>query len=218
VAPICQSEYRPIAPEASSQAWESLRPTERNRTEAAASYYRARYYEAQSGRFISEDPINFKSGTNFYLYSRQSPANYGDPFGLYTVQIGGSLSGNVPIAGPLGLGGTVFGGIAFDGHRFAWYWGGGLGPGLGSGISGGVTIGGSNARTVCDLRGLFVDVSGSYGEGVGGGVEGYAGKDSSGHKVVGGNVIIGGGVGASGTLQPTYTWVRPIGSKCGCTN
>jgi RHS repeat-associated protein len=31
-------------------------------------YYRARYYDATVGRFLSEDPIEFLAGVNFYTY------------------------------------------------------------------------------------------------------------------------------------------------------
>jgi RHS repeat-associated protein len=49
----------------------------------AASYYRARYYDALAGRFVSEDPIGFAgSGPNFYAYVENDPANHRDPFGL----------------------------------------------------------------------------------------------------------------------------------------
>jgi RHS repeat-associated protein len=47
-------------------------------------YYRARYYDATLGRFISEDPMWFRDGTNLYAYAHNSPANLTDPFGLYT--------------------------------------------------------------------------------------------------------------------------------------
>jgi len=46
-------------------------------------YYRARWYDPQQGRFISEDPIGFDGGdTNFYSYVWQNPLNYRDPLGL----------------------------------------------------------------------------------------------------------------------------------------
>jgi RHS repeat-associated protein len=45
-------------------------------------YYRARYYDPQAGRFLSEDPIGFNGGTNFYRYVRNAPVNLVDPFGL----------------------------------------------------------------------------------------------------------------------------------------
>jgi len=46
-------------------------------------YYRARYYDPQIQRFISEDPIGFMSGDfNFYRYVGNSPVNFGDPSGL----------------------------------------------------------------------------------------------------------------------------------------
>jgi RHS repeat-associated protein len=52
--------------------------------ETGLDYYRARYYDAGNGRFISEDPIGFDGGdTNLTRYTRNSPINYTDPSGLY---------------------------------------------------------------------------------------------------------------------------------------
>ena len=84
---------------------------------------RARYYDPSVGRFLREDPLKFTGGINFYVYSLQDPVNFGDPFGFWTVQIGGSFGGNVPIWGPVGIGGSVFGGLAYDGNHWPWYWG-----------------------------------------------------------------------------------------------
>ena len=47
-------------------------------------YYRARYYSPELQRFISEDPIKFKGGINFYRYVRNNPLNRIDPLGLLT--------------------------------------------------------------------------------------------------------------------------------------
>lgn len=44
-------------------------------------YNRARYYDPQVGRFISEDPIGFRAGTNFYAYTRNDAPNLKDPTG-----------------------------------------------------------------------------------------------------------------------------------------
>lgn len=49
---------------------------------ASASYYRARYYDPNAGRFLSEDPIGFAGGSNFYSYVGGSPTNLTDPSGL----------------------------------------------------------------------------------------------------------------------------------------
>ena len=46
------------------------------------SYYRARYYDQNPGRFISEDPFDFAGGINFYAYSQNNPILVTDPFGL----------------------------------------------------------------------------------------------------------------------------------------
>jgi RHS repeat-associated protein len=46
-------------------------------------FYRARYYAASAGRFISEDPIGWESGqTNNYGYVGGNPLTYRDPKGL----------------------------------------------------------------------------------------------------------------------------------------
>jgi len=45
-------------------------------------YFRARYYDSEIGRFITEDPIGFASGdTNFYAYVGNNPVNFNDPMG-----------------------------------------------------------------------------------------------------------------------------------------
>jgi RHS repeat-associated protein len=50
-------------------------------TETGLYYYRARYYDQTVGRFISEDPVRFKAGTNFYRYVENNPARFTDPTG-----------------------------------------------------------------------------------------------------------------------------------------
>ncbi len=51
-------------------------------TEADNLYYmRARYYDAEVGRFIKEDPIGFAGGLNLYAYVGGNPVNVIDPSG-----------------------------------------------------------------------------------------------------------------------------------------
>jgi RHS repeat-associated protein len=45
-------------------------------------YYRARYYSPQLGRFISQDPIGFNGGLNWYAYADGNPISEVDPTGL----------------------------------------------------------------------------------------------------------------------------------------
>lgn len=44
-------------------------------------YYRARWYDPQVGRFVSEDPIGFEGGINLYSYTTNNPVNFIDPLG-----------------------------------------------------------------------------------------------------------------------------------------
>ena len=51
--------------------------------DAGLYYYRARWYDAKTGRFISEDPAGFRAGdTNLFRYVGNSSVNGTDPTGL----------------------------------------------------------------------------------------------------------------------------------------
>src|SRR5690554_3157759 len=48
-------------------------------------YYNARWYDADIGRFISEDPAADPNNPNLYVYGRNNPLRFVDPTGLTTV-------------------------------------------------------------------------------------------------------------------------------------
>ena len=50
-------------------------------------YYRARWYDAKVGRFLSEDPIGFGGGVNQFRYVGNNPLNAVDPSGLYNEDV-----------------------------------------------------------------------------------------------------------------------------------
>src|SRR5260370_27697887 len=43
--------------------------------------YRVRYYDQTVGRFVSEDPIGFRGGIDFYAYVLENPPNLTYPKG-----------------------------------------------------------------------------------------------------------------------------------------
>ena len=51
--------------------------------ETGLYYYRARFYDSEVGRFVSEDPIGFEGGINAYAYVENNPAVWIDPSGLH---------------------------------------------------------------------------------------------------------------------------------------
>jgi len=75
--------------------------------------YRARYYDPQIGRFISEDPIRFRGGIDFYEYVFNNPPLWTDPRGLQVqmctkfwhphtfICVDGDCSGKYPSGNPI---------------------------------------------------------------------------------------------------------------------
>jgi RHS repeat-associated protein len=59
--------------------------------ETGLRYYRARYYDPQTGPFLSEDAIGFGGGIDFYSFVSNSSPNLVDPLGL---------TGTGTVAGP----------------------------------------------------------------------------------------------------------------------
>jgi RHS repeat-associated protein len=73
-------------------------------SETGLYYYRARYYDPNIARFLSEDPIGLDGGINFYGFVKNTPINYTDPSGkgpeiaLPLLGIGG-----IPVAGQVAI-------------------------------------------------------------------------------------------------------------------
>jgi RHS repeat-associated protein len=132
--------------------------------ETGLHYNYFRYYNPQTGRYITPDPIGLEGGINLFIYVQNSPINYIDPLGLWTVAIGVSGTGG---AG-MGASGTVM--IAFDGHgNIGFIESGGGGGYAGVGGSAGGIIQVTNADSIYDLRGFSAQtgISFSWGPSVG---------------------------------------------------
>ncbi len=60
-------------------------------------YYRSRYYDPLTGRFMTRDPLGFAAGdVNLYRYVGNNPVSYVDPFGLFGegLRAGGDYPGH----------------------------------------------------------------------------------------------------------------------------
>lgn len=80
--------YEPFgrATVAGSAGSNSVTFTGREADLADLMFYRARFYNPQFGRFLSEDPIEFSSGTvNLYEYAFDNPTGYTDPLGTQNI-------------------------------------------------------------------------------------------------------------------------------------
>jgi RHS repeat-associated protein len=53
--------------------------------ETGLHYNYFRYYNPQTGRYISPDPIGLEGGINLFVYVRGNPLRWIDPFGLYEI-------------------------------------------------------------------------------------------------------------------------------------
>jgi RHS repeat-associated protein len=53
-------------------------------------YMRNRWYDPQTGRFLTQDPIGLAGGVNLYSYAGNNPVNFSDAFGLQDCEKGAS--------------------------------------------------------------------------------------------------------------------------------
>jgi RHS repeat-associated protein len=58
------------------------------------TFLRNRWYDAQSGRFLTQDPIGLAGGVNLYAYAGNNPVSFSDPYGLRadSLKVNGSMS------------------------------------------------------------------------------------------------------------------------------
>jgi len=110
---VAQYSYAPFGSLSASGATtsNSYTYTGRESDGLGINYYRARYYNPTTGRFLSEDPLGFAgSGTNFYAYAGNNPISFRDPSGKCL---------------PTALAGAAIGGGAYVlSHRKDFTWGG----------------------------------------------------------------------------------------------
>jgi RHS repeat-associated protein len=102
-------------------------------------YFRARYYEPSTQRFISEDPLQFASGSpNFYSYVGGNPLTYRDPTGAlrWPDYINLNVSISPPIPPFFGIWGVQ---LNFSLDRYGNIYGG-IGPQAGKSLT---VVGGS---------------------------------------------------------------------------
>ncbi|HRB80763.1 MAG TPA: RHS repeat-associated core domain-containing protein [Nitrospira sp.] len=74
-------------------------------SESGLYYYRARYYDATTGRFSQRDPIGRAGGINYYEYALGNPVRHFDPYGLKS---------EIVIWAPVGIGQSSFGHVSTD--------------------------------------------------------------------------------------------------------
>ena len=79
--------------------------------------FRARWYDPETGRWLSKDPIGISGGLNQYVAFGNNPVNFRDPLGLWQVTIGGGYG--------------YAGRVTFGKNNGRWNIGGGFGYGIG---------------------------------------------------------------------------------------
>ncbi|RJP64387.1 MAG: RHS repeat-associated core domain-containing protein, partial [Candidatus Abyssobacteria bacterium SURF_17] len=65
-------------------------------------YYRARWYDPQLGRFMTQDPIGLLGGPNLYAYVGGNPLNWRDPYGLCIEKAIDWMMNEFVVPGPYG--------------------------------------------------------------------------------------------------------------------
>jgi RHS repeat-associated protein len=165
--------------------------------------FRARDYDAETGRWTAKDPVRFSGGdTNLYSYAHQDPVNFVDPTGLWTLQFGGEAGGSLIAA--FGLGG----GVVIDGEGNVGIYAThkeGVNTVLAPSISAGFGLSLSlDSDTIMDAAGTSTEVSISVGAGPQV-CTGYSQGDNSSF-----NLGIGLGAGIEAFVGKSHTSVQHI--------
>ena len=201
---------------------------------STSSYYRARYYDAQAGRFLSEDPINFRAGVNFYRHVYNNPVRLRDPKGKDPIVgatvgailggvyggIGAAIDQNASLGDILaGIGaGALTGGVI-----------GALDPTLGIGTVVAITALGDLGGQIASGHGWHkckpINLGSTLGAAAGGalgawggglllgGAEGWIATGAK-TAITSGPGVFTPGIGAN--LSPLEISAMPFGSGCGC--
>ena len=168
-------------------------------------FYRARYYSPQFGRFVSEDPIGFRGGTDLYQYTNDNPVDFRDPLGRDTIQVGIGVQGTIGIVGLTGSAG-----VSVDsGGGVAIVLTGGFGAGTGLGGSVGAQVGGSTAANNGDLGDGYASTGVEGGTLLGGSADIWGGNSPDG-PVLGGTATYGLAGGGGSFAGGTDTVVIPL--------
>ena len=76
--------------------------------DTALYYFRARWYEPETGRWLSPDPIGISGGLNLYAFCGNDPVNYIDPEGnihfLISAGIGALVNGAIDVIAQVSTG------------------------------------------------------------------------------------------------------------------
>jgi RHS repeat-associated protein len=199
-----------------------------------ASYYRARYYDPQAGRFLASDPILFSGGdANLYRYVWNRPLTLRDPAGQsgIGVSLGGSFFAGIGsnegsgVSGSASVGGILFKGPSgFSSGGYLSYGAvvGGTRPtsGLcgtnqhnetsGAGFGAGPGFVWTNANSIGDVSGRFFNTAISLGP-----ISIDVGFGDNGVTLV--NISSGKGFGIGVANYVSNTITNPAtGSECSC--
>jgi RHS repeat-associated protein len=110
--------------------------------ESGLHYFRARYYDPTTGRFLQEDPMGLAGGDiNLFRYVFNNPVNLLDPFGEACFSMGGEIFEEGCVVAGGGAGGGVLRGGGGGGLR-------GAGPRTGGGRTAG-----QGTATSCPIPG-----------------------------------------------------------------
>jgi RHS repeat-associated protein len=168
-------------------------------------YNRARYYDAGTGRFLSEDPLGVKGGVNPYVYADDQPTDVTDPSGLLTVAVsgGGGITGIA--AGAAGGSGVAFNTAGcVSGFTYT-------GAGTGNDFNGLYAGGGVQVSAIGGNSSYFGGLFTSYTLAVGIDLTAYFDGDGN---FAGIGIGIGPSIGF--TKQTTNTDLHNWAGKCGC--